>query len=134
MIAIANVISKLQTVKTFVRALSKNRCFRERVDSQHVKLSEILAKSSWKHSYHLCSSFWENLIWKMSPPVLGEILGIFVDRMPADGQYPVEYHENLRLPIQMQLSKKQKAFFSIFCSISEIYIKFQTFWKKRWWS
>ena len=63
----------------------------------------------------------------MSPPVLGEILGIFVDRMPADGQYPVEYHENLRLPIQMQLSKKQKAFFSIFCSISEIYIKFQTF-------
>ena len=45
MIAIANVISKLQTVKTFVRALSKNRCFRERFDSQHVKLSEILAKS-----------------------------------------------------------------------------------------
>ena len=29
---------------------------------------------------------------------------------------------------------KTKNFFRIFCSICGIYIKFQTFWKKRWWS
>ena len=29
---------------------------------------------------------------------------------------------------------KTKNFFSIFCFISGIYIKFETFWNKRWWS
>ena len=46
----------------------------------------------------------------MSPLVLGEILGVFVDTLPADDKYPVEYYENLRLPIQMQLSEKGKTF------------------------
>ena len=39
MIEIANVFPKLQTVKILFRALSKNRCFRKRFDSQHVKVS-----------------------------------------------------------------------------------------------
>ena len=37
----------------------------------------------------------------MSPLVLGEIFGVFVDTFPADGKYPVEHYENLQLPIQM---------------------------------
>ena len=37
MIVIANVFPKLQTVKIFVRPLSKKRCFRTRFDSEHVK-------------------------------------------------------------------------------------------------
>ena len=54
----------------------------------------------------------------MSPLVLGEILGVFVDTLPADDKYPVEYYENLRLPIQMQLSEKGKPF-------SEFFVRFQ---------
>ena len=45
MIVIANVFLKLQTVKILVRPLSKKRRFRTRIDSEHVKASQILANS-----------------------------------------------------------------------------------------
>ena len=45
MIAIADVFPKLQTVKILVRPLSKMRRFRTRFDSEHLKLSQILATS-----------------------------------------------------------------------------------------
>ena len=40
----------------------------------------------------------------MSPPVLREILGVFVNILTPDGKYPVQDSENLLLPIQMELS------------------------------
>ena len=46
----------------------------------------------------------------MSPLVLDEILGAFVNTFNADGKYPVQGSENLQLPIQMQLSEKEKTF------------------------
>ena len=121
MIFIANVCPILQTVKNFVTPLCKKRRFGTRFDSQHVKVSRILAKSPREHFYHVFSSFWGKLIWKMSPLVLGEILGVFVNTLTADGKYPVQGCENLHLPIQMQLSEKPN---SILCSISWIYINF----------
>ena len=45
MIVIANVFAKLHTVKIFLRRVSKKRRFRTRFDSQHVKASQILAKT-----------------------------------------------------------------------------------------
>ena len=59
---------------------------------------------------------------EMSSLVLGEILGVFVTKLTADEKYFVQDCQNLQLPIQMQLSEK-KNFFSIFSSISGIYIK-----------
>ena len=56
------------------------------------------------------SSFTRNLIWKMPPLVLGEILGVFVNTLTAKGMYPVQDSENFPLPIQMQLSEKWKTF------------------------
>ena len=53
MIVIAHLFSKLQTVKNLVRPLSKNRHFRTQIDSQHVKVSQILAKSPWERFYHI---------------------------------------------------------------------------------
>ena len=46
----------------------------------------------------------------MSPLVLGEILGVFVKTLTADGMYPIQGCENFQLPIQMQLSKKKELF------------------------
>ena len=60
----------------------------------------------------------------MSLLVLSEILGLFINTMTVDDMYSFPNNENLPQPIQMQLSKKQKNFFSNFCSISKIYIKF----------
>ena len=51
-------------------------------------------------------SFSGKLIWKMSPLVLGKVFLVFVNSLTADGKYPVQDCENLRLTIQMQLSEK----------------------------
>ena len=48
---IANVLPKSQTVDILVRQLSKKRRFRTRFDIQHVKASQILAKSPWEQFY-----------------------------------------------------------------------------------
>ena len=45
MIVVANVFPNLETVKVLLRPLSKNRHLRTHFDSQHVKVSKILAKS-----------------------------------------------------------------------------------------
>ena len=46
----------------------------------------------------------------MSPLVLGEILGLFVNTFTAKGICPVQDCEKLELPIQMRLSEKRKGF------------------------
>ena len=51
--------------------------------------------------------------------VLGEILGVFVNRLTADGKYPVQDYENLQLPIQMQLFEKRKTFSEFFVPFLE---------------
>ena len=114
MIVITNVFPKLQTVKNFVRPLCKKRHFETRFDSQHVKVSRILAKYPWEHFYHVFSSLSRKLIWKMSPLVLGEILGVFVNTLTDDGNYPVEDCENLQLAIQSQLFWKRRTFSQFF--------------------
>ena len=85
MIVIANVFPKLQTVKILVISLSKKCCFRTCFDSQHVKPSQILEKYPGEHFYHVFSSFSLKLNWKMSPLVLGEIVGVSVKTLTADG-------------------------------------------------
>ena len=65
------------------------------------------------------SSFLGNLIWKKSPLVLGEILGVFVHTLTADDKYRVQDCENLPLLIQMQLSGKRKTFSRFFASFLE---------------
>ena len=115
---IADLFPKLQTVKNLVRTLSKKRCFRTRFDSQHVEASQIPAISPCKGVYHTFSWFSLKLIWKMSPIVLGEILGVSVNTLTVDGKYSVQDCENLPLRIQMQLSEKEKNILSILCSIS----------------
>ena len=73
MMVIANVFPKLPIVKKFVRPFCKNRCLGTRFENQHVKQSQILAKSPWERLYNVFSSFWGKLIWRMSPVVLGKI-------------------------------------------------------------
>ena len=50
--------------------------------------------------------------------------------MIADGKYPVQYCGNLQLPIQMQLSEKQKKFSEFFCSFVESIANFKQFGEK----
>ena len=54
---------------------------------------------------------------------ISEMLGVFFNTLTADNKYSLRNRKNLRQPIQLQLFKKQKFFFSIFSCINEIYIK-----------
>ena len=47
----------------------------------------------------------------MSPLVLGEILGVFLKTLTADGKYRVQGCGNMQFPIQMPLPEKEKTFF-----------------------
>ena len=73
MIVIANVFPKLQTLKIFVRKLSQEHRSRTRFGSQHVKASQLFAKSPRERFYHVLLSFSGKLIWNMSSLVLGVI-------------------------------------------------------------
>ena len=46
----------------------------------------------------------------MSPLVLREKLGVFINTLSADGKYRVWDCENFPPPIQLQWSEKQKVF------------------------
>ena len=56
MMVIANVFSKLQTVKNFVTKLCKKGRFGTRLNSRHVKGSRIPAKSPLECFYHVYPS------------------------------------------------------------------------------
>ena len=127
----ANIFPKIQTVKNFVRPFCQKRRFGIPSYSQHVTVFQVLAKLPWERLYHFFSSFLENLIWKMSPLVLGKILGMFYNTLTADGKYPIQYWENLPLAIQMELSDKQKTFSQFFIPFLESKSNLKHFEKKK---
>ena len=83
---IANIFQKLQTLKNLVRPFCKKRRFGTRSYSQDVKVCQVLAKSPWYCFYHAFWSFWGKSICKMSPLVLGKILGLFVNTIDCRWQ------------------------------------------------
>ena len=62
-----------------VRPLTKKRRFRTSFDSQHVKGSQKVVKSSWEQFYHLLPSLWGEMTWKISQWLKFEIIGLFVN-------------------------------------------------------
>ena len=59
----------------------------------------------------LLSLFWSLLFeitWKISPLLKYEILGVFVNTLTDDENYPFGDYGDLQFPIQMQLSEKRK--------------------------
>ena len=103
MIVIANVFSKLQTVKDLVKPLSRKRRFRASFDCQRVNGCQRHVKFSWKHLYNIFSSLGRKMTCKISPLYKLEILGEFLNTLGADDKYPVRDCENLQFPIEMEL-------------------------------
>ena len=104
MFVIPNVFPKLTTVQGLVTPLSIQRRLKTSFDSQPVKRFQILVKSSWEHFYHNFSSLLGEMIWKISPWLKFEIIGLFADSCTADYKYPVTDYENLLFPMQIQRS------------------------------
>ena len=66
----------------------------------------------------------------MSPLGLGKILGIFVNTLTADGNYPVQGCENLQLPFQMIQSEKGEPFSEVFVPFLNFTSNFEHFERK----
>ena len=103
-IVIANVCPKLATVQVLVTPLTIQRRLKTSFDSQDVKQFQTLVKSSWEHFYHIFSSLWGEMTWKISTLPKFDIIGLFDNTWTADYKYPVPDCENLPFPIQIQLS------------------------------
>ena len=102
-IVIGNVFPKLANVQGLVTPLTIQRRLKTSFDSQHVKRFQTLIKSSCEHFYHIFSSLWGEIIWKTSPWLNFEIIGLFVNTWAADHKYPFPDCANLpfRIPIQL---------------------------------
>ena len=66
----------------------------------------------------------------MSPLELREILGLYVNTLTANAKYPIQDCDNIQLPIQMQISGKQKIFYRFFVPFLESTSNFQHFDKR----
>ena len=130
MIVIANVFSKLQTVKDMAKNHSWKPCFRTSLNSQHVNRWQTLAKTASEQFYPIFWSTWEEIISKLSPLFKFENLGVFFNTLTADDKYPVPDSLNLQFPIQIQWSWKQKTFSQVFGPFMESLSNFNEFRKK----
>ena len=59
-----------------------------------------------------------------------KILGLLVNTLAADEKYPVLNRDNLTIPIQIQLSQKQKTFSEFLCAFLKSLLNFKYFEKK----
>ena len=110
--------------------MSRKPRFRTPFNSQHAKRSQTLLESVQQHFYHISSSLWGKLSWKMSLLVICEILGLFFNTLIVDDKYFLCNSENLPQPIQMLLSKKQITFSEVFPPVLKSKSIFEPFEKK----
>ena len=61
-----------------VTPLTIQRRLKTSFDSQHVKRYQTQVKSSREHFYHIFSSLWGEMIWKISPWLQFEIIGFLL--------------------------------------------------------
>ena len=110
--------------------MSKKSRFRRPVDKQHGKPTETLLKSAWQHLYQIHWPLPSKLSWKKSLFFTCQILGLLLNILTANEKYPVLIRHNLTIPIQMQLSQKQKTFSQFLGAFLKSTINFKYFEEK----
>ena len=101
--------------------MSKNPRFREAFDKQHATRAKALLKMSLQHIYHIYWTMLGQLSWKTSLWLTCKILSVLVKTLAADEKYPVLKRDNLMIPIQSPLSRKQKSFCHFFADFPNLY-------------
>ena len=90
--------------------MSKKSCFRGCFDKQYGQCAQALLKSASQHLCHIHWSLARKLCQKKSLLLTCQILGLLVNTLAADEKYPVGNRDNLKIPIQMHFSQKEKTF------------------------
>ena len=110
--------------------MSKKYGFRRPFSKQHGKRAKALLKSVSEYLYHIYWSFPSQSSSKMSLFLTCQILGLFVNTLAADEKYRLLNRDNLTIPIQTQLSRKQKTFSEFFAALLKFRLNFKYFKKK----
>ena len=99
-------------------------------DKQHGKRTQALLKPALQHLYHINWSLARKLCWKKSLLLTWKILVLLVSTLAAVQKYLVLNRDNLKVPIQMQLSQKQKTFPQFMPTFLKSIFNFKHFKKK----
>ena len=110
--------------------MPKKSPFRGHFDKQHGKGGQTLLKPETHHLYYIYWSLSRRLSWKKYLLVICKVLGMFVNILTADDKCFLLNRDNLRHPIQMQLSDKQKKNHQFFSDILKSKWNFEHFEKK----
>ena len=97
--------------------MSKKSCFRGPFEKQHGKRARARFRSASHGLYHIHRPLSSQLSWKKNLFLTCQILGLIVNILAADERYPVRNRDNLKIAIQMQLSRKQKNFSAFYAAL-----------------
>ena len=123
-------IFEITDSENVVREMSKKSRVRRCFNKQYGKRALTLLKSSTHHLYHIHWSSTSKMSWEKSLLLRWKTLGLLVNTLAANEKYPVLNRDNLTIPIQMQLSQKQKTFSEFFAAFLKSYWNFERFEKK----
>ena len=110
--------------------MSKKSHFRGCFYKQYGKHAQALLKSASQHHFHIHRSLPSQLSWKKSLLLTCQILGLLVNTLATDEKYPVLNKDNLRIPIEIQLSEKEKNFSRFLAAFLKSSLNFEDFEKK----
>ena len=110
--------------------MSKKSLFLGCFDKQYGKRVQTLMKLASQQLYHIYWWLARKVCSKKSLLLTCQILGLLVNTLATDEKYPVLNRDNLTIPIQMQLSEKQKTFSIIFTAFLKCRLNFQYFFDK----
>ena len=110
--------------------MSKNSRFRACFEKQYGKRAQALLKSASQHLCHVNWSLATKLCSKKSLLLKRKILGLLRNTLAAEEKYLVLNRDNSTIPIQMQLSKKQKSFSEFFAEFLKSRLNFEHFEKE----
>ena len=111
--------------------MSKKFRFRGWFDKQYGKRAQALLKYASQHLYRIQWSLARKLCLEKLLLLTWHILGLLVKTLAADEKYLVLHRDNSTIPIQMQLSHKQKTFSRFFATFLKFRLSFEHFEKKR---
>ena len=109
--------------------MSRKPRLREPFDKEHGKRAQALLKSPSEQLYHIHWLLPSQLSWKLSLSLTCRILGLLFNTLRLDKMYPVLNRDNLTIPIQKQLSQKQKTFSQFFVAFLKSTLNFKYFQK-----
>ena len=96
-------------------------------EKQYCKRAQALLKSVSQHPDQIHWSLARKLFSKSSLLPTCKILGLLVNTLATDEKYTVLNRDNLSIPIQIQLSEKQKNFSQHFAAFWKSLLNFEHF-------